>query len=66
MIAKVVILGFFLFGEMIGFMDFIPFCRMSLSRLFVGGDISRELWDWNTCKALASSCLHQPTVLLGN
>ena len=55
MIAKFVILGVFLFGEMIG-----------LSRLFVGGDISRELWDWNTCKALASSCLHQPTVLLGN
>ena len=47
-------------------MDFIPFSRMSLNRLFIGGDISRELWDWNTCKALASSCLHQPTVLLGN
>ena len=65
-IAKFVILGVFYLVKWSVFMDFILFYRMSLSRLFVGGDISRELWDWNTCKALASSCLHQPTVLLGN
>ena len=65
-IAKFVIRGVFYLVKWSVFMDFILFYRMSLSRLFVGGDISRELWDWNTCKALASSCLHQPTVLLGN